>query len=187
MNRVFSPINIASLIFIVITIFTIDGIRKKERNAERDKAQSELAARYQSDYQEILDETNSKLPMRLMDWLAPYVDELRLEGDTLNVICHVDRDDPYEFQYSADNPALALLNMFKDGGFGPAFVDCIMANKWAVRMINSHNQVVIEDYTFDYDALVEGYLHHYYYDTQDAEMAGEKIMLKRWVAAQQKK
>lgn len=187
MNRVFSPINIASLIFIVITIFTIDGIRKKARSEERDKAQSELVAHYQSDYQEMLDAANAKLPMRLTDWLAPYVDELRLEGDTLIVMYHTDYDDISEFQNSASIPALALLNMFKDGGFGPAFVDCIMANKWAVRMINSHNQEVIEDYTFGQDALVEGYLHRYYQDTPDAERAGEKIALKKWVKTQQKK
>lgn len=186
MNRVISPINIASLIFIIVTYFTIDGMYKSERRAEREQAQSELAAYYQSNYQEILDDANAKLPMRLMDWLAPYVDQLSLEGDTLNVACHRDEDDMFEFEYSASHPALALLNMFKDGGFGPAFVDCIMANKWSVRMINSHNGEVVEDYTFGYDDLVDGYLNNYYRDLPEAEMAGDKISLKRWVAAQKK-
>lgn len=186
MNRVISPINIASLIFIIVTCFTIDGMYKSERRAKREQAQSELADHYQSNYQDMIAATNAKLPMRLTDWLAPYVDQLSLEGNTLNLACHVDKDDIYEFEYSASHPALALLNMFKDGGFGPAFVDCIMANKWSVRMINSHNGEVVEDYTFGYDDLVDGYLNNTYRDLPEAEMAGDKISLKRWVAAQQK-
>lgn len=186
MNRVTSPINIASLIFIIVTCLTIDGISKSERRAEREKVQSELVAHYQSDYKEILDAAAAKLPMQLNDYLVPYVDQLRLEGDTLNVICHIDNDYQHLFENSSTAPAMSLLTMFKDGGFGPAFVDCVMANQWSIRMINSHNGVIFEDYTFGYGDLVEGYLHHYYKDTPEAARAGEKIALKGWVAAQNK-
>lgn len=89
MNRIIEPINIASLIFIIVTCLVIKGIYSKIHEEELNEAEKALVESYQANYQNVLDRYNEKLPMRMTDYLAPTITKLQLSNDTLIVICNL--------------------------------------------------------------------------------------------------
>lgn len=84
MNRILSPLNVASLIFLVV-IFTLwDKSTKTERREQRQQEETEYVSYLRSlSDNDILERINSKMPLRNKLWIETTFQKAVFQNDTL--------------------------------------------------------------------------------------------------------
>ena len=180
MNRITSPLNVASLIFIVLTIVCVSEVRSSQRRAAYDAATVAYLDDLKDNRDTYLYRVKKQLPVQAEDWLAPMFTSVEYSDSCVLFRCNYDNsyyksaDACSLLRNSSTDPELSVVQMFS-GTFSPEFVDCLIANNLDLRIIATFKGEFVEDYVLTPEMLHIGYCHTYY----DGR-------LKRWLKQQKK-
>ena len=179
MNRITSPLNVASLIFIVLTIVCVSEVRSSQRRAAYDAATVAYLDELKAKRDTCFNKVKKQLPVQAEDWLAPMFTSVEYSDSCVLFRCNYDNSRYYksaadcsQLRNSASNPELSVLQMLSKT-FAPEVVDCLIANNFDLRIISTYKGEFVEDYVLTPEMLHIGYCHTYY----DGR-------LKRWLKQQ---
>ncbi|WP_300300780.1 hypothetical protein [uncultured Muribaculum sp.] len=164
MNRITSPLNVASLIFIVLTIVCVSEVRSSQRRAAYDAATVDYVAGLRENRDTQIYRVQAQLPVRSMEWLSPMFTAIEQTDSCVVLHCNYDHfsdrydsvDDCYLFCTSASDPEYSMVDMLAKA-FSPEFVDCLLANEVSLRLVATLNGAPVEDYTLTPAMLRKGY------------------------------
>lgn len=182
MNRITSPLNVASLIFIVLTIVCVSEVRSSQRRAAYDAATVAYLDELKTNRDTYFYRVKAQLPVQAEEGPEPImITSVEYSDSCVLFRCNYDNSrysksasDCCRLRYSGDNPELSVLKMLSKT-FAPEVVDCLIANNLDLRIISTYKGELVEDYVLTPEMLHIGYCHTYY----DGR-------LKRWLKQQKK-
>lgn len=165
MNRILSPLNVASLIFIVLTIICVSEVRSSQRRAAFDEATDAYVAALRENPDSYVNSVEAQLPLRTVEWLSPMFTSVEQADGCVVLHCNYDHfsdryasaADCFLFSTGSSDPECSVVDMLSKA-FSPEFVDCLIVNDFDLRLVATLNGEPVEDYTFTNAMLRTGYV-----------------------------
>lgn len=175
MSRIISPLNIASLIFLIVIFICWDKSNRTEKREQRLQEETEYVNKLRSiSTDQIIERINSKMPLNFNQWMNPTFQSARFENDTLVFrVTGVNGKAPFATGYlslGASDPHTGTLTMIAKA-FSPDIIDYITLNDIGLKIeqYDLDGQCSVH-WTMTHEDVFNTYTNHHYLQLTDAPL-----------------
>lgn len=138
MNRIISPLNIASFIFLVIIFICWDQSNRADKREQRQQEETEYIASLKAiTADQIIERINGKMPVKCNDWMKPCFRSAAFEGDALVLkATDVDEQNPTAIGWiTLGNDARTATLALVAKSFEPGIIDYLVLHNYGLKLV----------------------------------------------------
>lgn len=158
MNRIISPLNVASFVFFVLAVWFVSDWHETKEHEEVIEQQKDYVVNLQNHTNDILDDVQKRLPYNVPSRNRT-IQKIDIQGDT--VFMDIVYMKPQIFYaVTENNSPNALLTMMRKN-FGSAYTDLMLLKKYNYRIRTHKEGKVFENFVVTSDEFRRSYDDYY--------------------------